>query len=333
MRTGRPRTLRSVLVLAVGATLLGLVGCSTGEPSAGHGQRSATAATGSSPATTKTRATPSAAPSTPTGVTTRSLPVSKLLVVVMENHSLAQMRAGMPYTYRLATRYAYATDFHGIAHPSLPNYLAMASGDTHGVDSNDPPDRNRAVRGSSVFGAAIAAGRTAAVYAEAMPGPCALRSSGRYAVKHNPWPYFADERQACLENNLPISALGPAVRAGTLPNAGLVVPDLCHDAHDCSLGTADEWFHGWMTQILAGPDWRSGRLAVVLTADEDDHLSDNRVLTAVFHPSEHGRAVETRMDHYSLSRLFAEVTRTTPLGHAAVATSMATAFHLPMASR
>ncbi|TPG18317.1 phosphoesterase [Pedococcus bigeumensis] len=240
------------------------------------------------------------------------------------------MKAGMPYTYRLARTYGYATSYFATRHPSLPNYLAIASGSTHGVTTDAAPGDNVPVTGESVFGRAIAAGRTAGVYADAMPQPCALTPSGRYAVKHNPWPYFVDERALCRQHDLPMSALAADITAGSLPDAGMVVPDLCHDAHDCRLSTADAWFKDWMTRIQAGPDWRSGHLLVVLTADEDDRSAGNRVLTVVVHPSQHGAVVTTRLDHYSLTRLYAEVTGTAPLGHGAKAASMATAFDLPL---
>jgi acid phosphatase len=236
----------------------------------------------------------------------------------------------MPYTYRLARTYGYASSYFGVRHPSLPNYLAIASGSTHGVTTDAAPPDNVAVRGPSVFGEAIAAGRTAAVYVDAMPGRCSAVSGGRYAVKHNPWPYFAQEQALCRAHDLPVSALGPAVDEGALPNAAMVVPDLCHDAHDCSLATADRWFEQWMTRIQAGPDWKSGRLAVVLTADEDDRSAGNRVLTVVAHPSQRHRVVTARLDHYSLTRLYAEVTGTRPLGRARTARSIAEAFALPL---
>jgi hypothetical protein len=236
----------------------------------------------------------------------------------------------MPYTYRLATRYGYASNYLAMRHPSLPNYLAIASGSTHGISTDAAPADNLVVRGPSVFGRALAAGLTARVYADAMPRPCASTPAGRYAVKHNPWPYFVEERDLCRRYDVPLTALAGDIRAGSLPNAGMVVPDLCHDAHDCSLATADTWFRGWMTRIQAGPDWRSGRLLVVLTADEDDRSAGNRVLTVVVHPSQHGTVVATRLDHYSLTRLYAEVTGTLPLARGARAASIAAAFHLPV---
>ncbi|SDO83808.1 Phosphoesterase family protein [Pedococcus dokdonensis] len=339
----RARTPRRTLltgVLGVLSILTAVVACSSPSGS-GDGQgatsgvvttTSTTSSTSSGASTTTdtTSTTTDTASTTTTATVPGAVPVTKLLVFVVENHSLAQMRAQMPYTYRLAKNYGYATGYFGIRHPSLPNYLAIASGSTHAVTTNAAPADNVTVRGASVFGRAIAAGRAAAVYADAMPGRCALQPKGRYAVKHNPWPYFAQERSLCRQHDLPVTALGPAVDAGTLPHAGMVVPDLCHDAHDCSLATADRWFRTWMTRIQAGPDWRSGHLAVVLTADEDDKSAGNRVLTVVAHPSQRHRVVTQRLDHYSLTRLYAEVTGTTPLGRAAKAPSMAKAFQLPL---
>ncbi len=322
---------RGVVAAAVCCLLLGLTGCSSSpQPLAPGKTASSTGGAGSAHSTTPSSSTTSTPTTTRTAPGAQDAAVTKLLVFVVENHSLTQMRTGMPYTYRLATSYGYASSYFATRHPSLPNYIAIASGSTHGITTNAAPADNVAVRGPSVFGRTRAAGGTARVYADAMPGACATVSSGRYAVKHNPWPYFVDERSLCRRDDVPVTALAADITSGSLPNAGMVVPDLCHDAHDCSLGTADAWFKGWMTRIQAGPDWRAGRLAVVLTADEDDKSSGNRVLTVVAHPSQHGRVVKARLDHYSLTRLYAEVTGTVPLGQGAKAASMAEAFALPL---
>src|SRR5438093_1065256 len=57
---------------------------------------------------------------------------SHVFVVVMENRSYEQALAG-GYTAQLAAKYGVATNYHGVSHPSLPNYLAMTSGSTWGV--------------------------------------------------------------------------------------------------------------------------------------------------------------------------------------------------------
>ena len=255
--------------------------------------------------------------------------MTKLLVVVVENHSLDQMRQDMPYTFGLATRFGYATHYDAITHPSLPNYLAIASGSTHGVtDDEDPPAHP--LRGATVFRAALAAGHTAGVYDEGMTGRCEATDDGRYAVRHNPWTYFTDERAACRAHDRPYSTLAEDIAGGRLPDAGMAVPDTCNDAHDCPLADADAWFRALMDEVFAGPDWASGHLAVVLTADEDDHNQDNRVLTVVIHPSQSHDVVDRPLTHYSLTRLYEDVLGTSHLAHAATAASMSDAFGLPL---
>jgi phosphatidylinositol-3-phosphatase len=270
--------------------------------------------------------------STPPGPTSATRPgsVGKVLVFITENHSLSQMRSQMPYAFGLARRFGYATAYTAIRHPSLPNYIAIASGQTHGISNDDSPSANP-VRGESVFGQAVASGKAATVYADGMPQNCATADGGSgYAVKHNPWAYFINERGTCQKLDVPVGQLGQAITRGTLPDVGMVIPNLCHDAHDCPLGVADTWFKGWMTTVFQGADWKSGHLAVVLTADEDDHSAGNTVLTVVIHPSLRAKVVTTGLTHYSLTRLYEEVAGLPYLSGAATAPSMAAAFGLPL---
>jgi acid phosphatase len=251
---------------------------------------------------------------------------------VVENHSLDEMRSQMPESFALAEEYGYATEYRALTHPSLPNYLAMAGGDTFGIaDDNNPVAH--VLHGPSVFGQAIEAGRTAKVYAEGMPGTCALESGGEgYAVRHNPWTYFVDERTECERFDVPLDDLADDAASGNLPDAGLVVPDLCHDAHDegCDLAGADAWIADHVAEAMEGPDFVAGHLAIVITADEDDRGQDNLVLTVVVHPSQRGHVVHTPLTHYSLARLYDEVLSVSPLRQAAKAPDMAEAFGLPL---
>ena len=313
----RPALLLPVLALA--CALTGCGGDDTAAPSPSQGHESSATAS------------PSPSPS-PTAGSARGTPVRKVLVVVEENHSLDQMSAGMPYTFGLAKRFGYATHYTAIRHPSLPNYIAIAGGGTFGIADDGPPG-DHPIHAPSVFGRAIASGHTAALYADGMPRRCDVDNGGaRYAVKHNPWAYFVDERAACRRNDLPAARLAAAIRSGHLPDVGMVIPNLCNDAHDCDLSDADAWFRDVMQRVFAGPDRRSGRLAGVLTADEDEHDNQgNTVLTAVLHRSQQAHVVDTPLTHYSLSGLLSAVTGTEPLGEARTAPSMAEAFGLPLA--
>lgn len=282
------------------------------------------------PAVAQTPTPPATVVDRPTGSRGAATAVSKLLVLVVENHSLQQMRTQMPYTARLARRYGYATRYHGVTHPSLPNYLAIAGGDTFGV-TDDAAPATHPLSGPSVFGRAVRAGSTARLYAEAMGSRCQRESSGTYAVKHNPWAYFAHERRLCRRDDVPLRRFGSDVDAGRLPAVGMVIPDLCNDAHDCDLGRADAWLRKRVRRLLAGPDWAACRLAVVITADEDDGAHGNRVLTVVAHPDLRHVVVRGRLTHYSLSRSYAEVAGVPPLRHAADSRSLLRRFGLTTA--
>ena len=291
------------------------------------------------PVTTPTTSPPTTSPPTTSPPTTSPPTTSppttaratKVLVFVEENHSLNQMQSAMPYLFSIAQQHSYATNYTAITHPSEPNYIAIASGSTMG----DTSDHNPAwqTSGQSVFGQAVAAGKSAKIYAESMNSPCQLSDSGPYKVKHNPWPSFRDERAACNAGNLPMGTpssgrMHSDVVAGALPNVGMAVPNICNDAHDCSLGTADSWLRSWLPQIMAGPDYTSGRLAIVVTADEDDHSSGNKVLTVVIHASDPSRVVSSALNHYSLTGFYSDVLGTPRLRSAASAPSFAAAFGL-----
>jgi acid phosphatase len=320
-------TLVGVTVSRLGATIaryaafvacVGVLvgGCDTGSAGAGPAPRS----TATPPATASGRA---------------HARIKKVLAIVEENHSLGQMRAGMPYLYGLARQYGYATDYRAISHPSLPNYLAIAGGSTFGVRDDASPAAHP-IHGASVFGQALRAGRSARLYAESMPGRCATASASAYAVKHGPWAYFVNERAACRAGMVPSGtptggALERDIRAGRLPTVGMLIPNLDDDAHDGSLAAADGWLRGWLPRLLHGRDFRKGRLAIVVTADEDDGSSANRVLTVVLAPGLAHRVVTTPLTHYSLTRFYDDVAHRRPLRAAAGATSLARAFGLRVA--
>jgi acid phosphatase len=168
-----------------------------------------------------------------------------------------------------------------------------------------------------------------------MPSPCGLSATTKYAVKHNPWAYFSDpaSRASCRRFDVPAGttsagALRSDVDAGTLPNVGMLVPDICHDGHDCSLATADSWLKSWLTAVQRGPDYRAGRLAIVVTFDEDDNAGNNTVLTVVVSPYTSHVVATQPYTHYSLTRLLGELTATTPMRSGGSAPSMRGAFHL-----
>jgi hypothetical protein len=259
---------------------------------------------------------------------------TKMLTIVEENHGEQAALAQMPYLAGLSATYGRTSGYRAVAHPSLPNYLALVGGSTFGV-SDDKGPAEHPVSGPSVFDQAISAGRTVTAYIEAMPAPCALTSSGRYAVRHNPWTYFADpaERANCQAHDVPAGTptagrLHDDVTAGTLPTLGWVTPDLCDDAHDCPPGVADDWLRSWIPVIMGGPDYRAGRLAIVVTFDEAEESGANTVLTTLIAPGVRRVVSPTSCSHYCWTRYAAELTGSPPLRQAAGVPSLSTAFGL-----
>jgi acid phosphatase len=257
-----------------------------------------------------------------------------MLVVVLENRSVGSALRRMPFLASQSKSYAQATSYYALTHPSLPNYLALAGGSAFGVTDDKNPSSHRLV-GASVFGQLIARSRSAKTYAEAMTKNCQQTNTGRYAVRHNPWAYFASagERSLCLKYDVPLGTttrghLHSDVVAGRLPSFSMLIPDTCHDAHDCSLATADAWLKPWLRQIEAAPDFRAGRLAIVVTFDEDDRLASNHVLMAVMHPARRGVVVTRRLTHYSLSAAASRLAGAPPLRRATGAPDFLAAYRL-----
>src|SRR5712692_2844967 len=63
---------------------------------------------------------------------------SKVVVIIFENTEFDEIigNPDAPFFNQLASQYGLATNYFGITHPSLPNYLATIGGDTFGVRDN-----------------------------------------------------------------------------------------------------------------------------------------------------------------------------------------------------
>jgi hypothetical protein len=179
-----------------------------------------------------------------------------VVVIVFENKEAASVlgNRAAPTFNSSARRYARLTRYYGVTHPSLPNYLALVSGSTQGI-TTDCTDC--VVDAQSLADTIEASGRSWKTYAEGLPAAGFLGGfKGRYAKKHNPFAYFRDiasdpARRAQL---VPLTRLVPDLRAGTLPSFSLVVPDLCHSMHDCSVSVGDRWLRNQLGPFLKLPN-------------------------------------------------------------------------------
>jgi len=189
-----------------------------------------------------------------------------------------------------------------------------------------------------VFDQAIAAGKSAKVYAEDMTSNCQTSGSGAggYAARHTAWPYFTDatSRNNCSQFQVPAGTYTSGnfkndVSNGAMPNVGWLIPNLCNDAHDCSLATADAWLQKMLPVIMAGADYQSGHLAIVVIGDENDGSAGNQVIDIVIHPDLNAKIATVALNHYSLAKFQEQVAGvTTFLNSAGTAADMGQAFGL-----
>ena len=233
-----------------------------------------------------------------------------VFLIVMENRSYSQAIAST-YVSSLAARYAIATDYHAVSHPSLPNYLALTSGTTWGIADDGFHTLPPGGIGAQLSNAGIAW----RAYMESMTNGC-FQSPYPYALKHNPFAYYGS---ACPPQVVPFTQLASDL-AGNTPQFSWITPNLCNDGHDCSSSVADAWLSHTVPAILNSNAWQDAGM-LVITWDEGED-SANSVLTLIIRPNPVIHESAKPYDHYSLLATIEDTLGVARLGQAIKATPM-----------
>ena len=302
------RSWRSAAAICVVLASLVLTGCGGGDSSPPH----------SVPATTSS--SPEEGSSTPSPAPTAAGQLQHLVVIVDENKPAQSVigNPAAPYLNRLASTFARASRYSAITHPSLPNYLALASGTTAGITSDcNPPGGSCLDAGPNLAQELDRAGRSWKMYAESMPAPCTVANTSLYAVKHNPFLYFPSvtrDASYCRAHDVPYRQLATDLRAAdTLPDFSFISPNLCDDMHNCSVAAGDAWLKANVPKILASPAFTRERSLLVITFDEGD-AADNVVPCVFAGSAVRGHTVSsTAFTHYSLLRTIEDAWGLPPL--------------------
>ena len=218
-----------------------------------------------------------------------------VVVIVFENKGPGAVlgNRNAPAFNAFARAGAVLSGYRGVTNPSLPNYLALVSGSTHGVTTDCT---SCVVSGPSLADTLAPKGLTWKAYAEGIPrAGWTGAGAGRYAKKHVPFLYFRNvlARPAWLRNVVPLRRLSPR----RLPDFALVIPDLCHDMHDCPVRVGDAWLRRFLPPLLRIPD-----TAVFVTFDES-YGPGNRVPALALGPLVRpGTRFASAMTHYGLLR-------------------------------
>ena len=202
-----------------------------------------------------------------------------VFVIVLENHNAFTSfgvagildNPNAPHIRALAQTFNFAANYNGVWHPSLPNYVAMITGDWVGTDlvatshnylagstvgisdddspsvaTDEPPPALPSIHRwrlnlPSLAGQLVGTGRDWRAYLQNIPAsgtsianwPGDANTAKLYAVKHNPFPYVAEiqDDPAQFAKQVPIEQLFGDLGRKRVPALSYIVPDQCRDMH------------------------------------------------------------------------------------------------------
>jgi len=276
--------------------------------------------------------------------------ITTIFTIVLENHDYAEIVAqpdgggpgatNAPYMNSLIASYGLATNyFDSGVHPSLPNYLYLASGDTQYPGKVDllPTQRPFPSAGDNLGHQLETAGIPWRSYQEGMTTPCKLVDDGEYAPRHDPFLYFSDmDSGVCAQRNVDYAAeFAKDLAAGTYRYMW-ITPNLLDDGHDPSkqptvgLKQSDDWLAKNVPLILQSDAYKNGG-AIFITWDEaEGRGSDDKdqVPMIVVSPllKSPGFKSATKFTHASYLATVEDVFKLPRLNDAKTATSLAEFF-------
>ncbi len=273
-------------------------------------------ATAIATATAAVPATASAEPGSPTPTSRQTVPrFDHIYVLMLENKESTDVIGSdhAPYLNTLIDQYGLAAGYTGVAHPSQPNYLAIWAGSTFGITDDGVHDLSGQTLGDQLE----SAGKTWGVYAENYPAVAGTGNdacytdasasggedgSGSYTRKHDPAMSFVEVSQDKARCQAHITDLSHFSASAT--DFSMIVPNACHDMHDCPVSTGDSWLSAWLPEhILNTETWRETNSALFITWDEGDTSvggGGSVPMIVISHQTPVGVRSSVTHDHYSL---------------------------------
>jgi hypothetical protein len=207
---------------------------------------------------------------------------SHVFIIIMENESYRNIlnSPDAPFFNRLSG--GLLTNYWGVAHPSLPNYVAMMGAWPPLPLSDDPRIR---IGGDSLPEEMVRHGHSVKAYMQGLPHngfggkgyPPVLQ---RYVLKHDPFLLFTRVRQnkALRLEVQPLYHLAGDLENDRVPELSLIVPDLCNDMHGsytCHIPNGHELIHRgdaflakWIPALLRSKTYQIGSSWIFILWDE-----------------------------------------------------------------
>jgi phospholipase C len=255
-----------------------------------------------------------------------------VFIIMMENTGYNSLigNANAPWINSAAATYGLATDYHGVTHPSQPNYIAATSGSTNGVVN----DNDITIDVPNIVDQLESHGKTWKGYMQSyalcsnqLQSAC---GNQLYERKHNPFVSYADVQSnpARMANLVDFSQFSADLASNSVPDYAWISPDQCNDMHgrggggsadpcDFSheqnlIATGDTFLSSTVSVITSSRAW-TGNSVIFITWDESDFPfgdvsgccdaipGGGHVVTLTISHSDHSaRTSSVAYNHYSM---------------------------------
>jgi hypothetical protein len=226
----------------------------------------------------------------------------RIVTIVFENKDFEDVMED-EYFNSLAKKGVLFTNFHAVARPSQPNYIAMVAGDTLGVRSNE----SVTLFAPHIGNLLNLRGMSWKNYADSYPGNCFLGSqSGPYVRKHVPFISFKSVQSDPVQCAQVVHG-DQFIRdwkSRNVPQYAFYSPDLDTGGHDTELEFASNWLKQFLEPLLADPAGME-RTLIQITFDESENFFDpiNKIYTVFLGPTVRpGITVKTSTNFYNVLR-------------------------------
>jgi len=196
-----------------------------------------------------------------------------VVIVLGENTAYATSynSKNMPYLTSLANTWGLGTNYYSDTHPSIGNYLNLATGHIITDDDSQTP-KTLPVSDNNIALEAQNAGKTWKDYVENLPAAkgCGGLKSGTYYVRHDPLEYMTTINTE-TKNFVCFSQFAKDLSSHNLPNLSWLVPNGCDDAHDCSVTIFDNWLSKEITPLLASSYFQAGGDGLLIVVFDENN--------------------------------------------------------------
>ena len=155
----------------------------------------------------------------------------------------------------------------------------------------------------------VKAKRTWHCYAENLPNAGYIGGdSYPYFKHHNPFVYFSDVvGSAQASNVVPFSQFSSDLGSGQFPDFSFILPNALDDAHDGSLGTADQWLKINIDPLVESNTFKNNGLLIVVfdesVQSDSAHGGGHIVLVMIGPKVKNGYKSTSLYQHESTLRL------------------------------